>query len=554
VRRIAIAVGVICIASAMGAGEVQAAQAKRSAAQGGRASLAALELATTRPVAYWSGYSRPGGSATVRAVQRHLRASGYSPGPLDGLFGPLTERATRRFQRASHLAVDGIVGPRTVKALSRRAVPNNTGSSPAADSGKAPERTTRRGTPAGGQPDVERAEAPSSSAHTGRQKTPVAGATSEQGTGADWVDGVLIALAAAGILVLGLGVLMAGRSRGRRRGRSLVRVSPDFVADGHRPGLGHFSGRLLAMSLGVSWRGRKSTRYLVADARRRTAFWVEQEELRGIEFAPGSEEPARALAQAMESVQPSQLGSTELPTPGPDGPMGDSARPVALGYVTSANGTTRVGDPDLRAQTEQLEQLCRQRGWTLAKVVREVNSNGSGERPALDYALERLRGGEVSCLVVGRLGQLCRSVGEVGAIIDQLNEIGAGLVSLEPELDTTTDIGAAAAQSLVAVSAWEREQHALRTRKGLAAARASSVTTRPAVQDRPDLKERILALRAGGMTLQAIADTLNAEGIPTLRGGSQWRPSSVQAAVGYKRPTRGSLSQKEGAAQNGIRT
>jgi hypothetical protein len=30
---------------------------------------------------------------------------------------------------------------------------------------------------------------------------------------------------------------------------------------------------------------------------------------------------------------------------------------------------------------------------------------------------------------------------------------------------------------------------------------------------------------------------LNAEGIPTLRGGSYWRPSSVQAAVGYKRPT-----------------
>ena len=41
------------------------------------------------------------------------------------------------------------------------------------------------------------------------------------------------------------------------------------------------------------------------------------------------------------------------------------------------------------------------------------------------------------------------------------------------------------------------------------------------------------------MTLQAIADTLNAEGVPTLRGGAQWRPSSVQSAVGYKRPKRG---------------
>ena len=45
-------------------------------------------------------------------------------------------------------------------------------------------------------------------------------------------------------------------------------------------------------------------------------------------------------------------------------------------------------------------------------------------------------------------------------------------------------------------------------------------------------------MRAEGMTLQAIADTLNAEGVPTLRGGAEWRPSSVQAAAGYKRPSR----------------
>ena len=41
------------------------------------------------------------------------------------------------------------------------------------------------------------------------------------------------------------------------------------------------------------------------------------------------------------------------------------------------------------------------------------------------------------------------------------------------------------------------------------------------------------------MTLQAIADRLNAEGIPTVRGGAKWRPSSVQAAVGYRRPPAG---------------
>jgi hypothetical protein len=36
--------------------------------------------------------------------------------------------------------------------------------------------------------------------------------------------------------------------------------------------------------------------------------------------------------------------------------------------------------------------------------------------------------------------------------------------------------------------------------------------------------------------LQAIAATLNADGVPTPRGGARWRPSSVQAALGYRRP------------------
>ena len=51
-------------------------------------------------------------------------------------------------------------------------------------------------------------------------------------------------------------------------------------------------------------------------------------------------------------------------------------------------------------------------------------------------------------------------------------------------------------------------------------------------------------MRAANMTLQAIADQLNAEGVPTLRGGAMWRPSSVQAALGYRRPgTRGPRDQ-----------
>ena len=58
-------------------------------------------------------------------------------------------------------------------------------------------------------------------------------------------------------------------------------------------------------------------------------------------------------------------------------------------------------------------------------------------------------------------------------------------------------------------------------------------------------------MRASGMTLQAIADALNAQGEPTVRGGARWRPSSVQAALGYKRRPKAANPAGRTNPQNG---
>lgn len=50
---------------------------------------------------------------SVRAVQRELGV------PADGVFGPHSLKALKRFQRAHGLAADGVVGPATWKALTR---------------------------------------------------------------------------------------------------------------------------------------------------------------------------------------------------------------------------------------------------------------------------------------------------------------------------------------------------------------------------------------------------------------------------------------------------
>lgn len=53
----------------------------------------------------------------VKAVQEALKAIGFDPGKIDGVYGQKTVAAVVAFQTARGLAVDGIVGPKTWAAL-----------------------------------------------------------------------------------------------------------------------------------------------------------------------------------------------------------------------------------------------------------------------------------------------------------------------------------------------------------------------------------------------------------------------------------------------------
>ena len=50
-------------------------------------------------------------------IQRALTGLGKRPGPVDGLFGPLTEAGVVRFQRSAGIAADGVVGRQTARQL-----------------------------------------------------------------------------------------------------------------------------------------------------------------------------------------------------------------------------------------------------------------------------------------------------------------------------------------------------------------------------------------------------------------------------------------------------
>jgi DNA invertase Pin-like site-specific DNA recombinase len=187
-------------------------------------------------------------------------------------------------------------------------------------------------------------------------------------------------------------------------------------------------------------------------------------------------------------------------------------------------------------QAEQIAEACERHGLKLLELVREREPQRGHvlERPALSYALGRISVGDADGLVVADLSRLTRSAPELGRVLEWFGRWDARLVSADPSLDTKDEAGRFTARTIIDISRWERQRLVERTREGMRAARSKGLR---GVADYPELSERIRRMRAEGMTLQAISDQLNTEGVPTVRGGVRWRPSSVQAAAGYRRPS-----------------
>jgi Transglycosylase-like domain/Putative peptidoglycan binding domain len=84
----------------------------------GRRSLAAVALASLTIAAGTAAAGPSSGAKVVRASGSSVTALQSALGiPADGIYGPQTRRAVRRFQRAHGLVVDGIAGPQTLAAL-----------------------------------------------------------------------------------------------------------------------------------------------------------------------------------------------------------------------------------------------------------------------------------------------------------------------------------------------------------------------------------------------------------------------------------------------------
>ncbi len=219
------------------------------------------------------------------------------------------------------------------------------------------------------------------------------------------------------------------------------------------------------------------------------------------------------------------------PAPEPTTPP-EPEREAVIGYVTMAAGTT--SDEHDRAAAA-IAEACERSGRDLIEIICDSPGGRSLERPGLVYSLDRIADGQARGLIVSDLQSFTGSRQELANLVAWFRDADATLVALDLDLDTSTPAGRQVAATLMALGGQvdETESHAGENGNGHA-----NGNGRPAVRDRPELLDQIAAMRSDGMSLREIAERLNAEQVPTLRGGALWRPSSIQSALGYKRPSR----------------
>lgn len=223
----------------------------------------------------------------------------------------------------------------------------------------------------------------------------------------------------------------------------------------------------------------------------------------------------------------------------------DSAPARLIGYVRVSTDEQALHGYGLDAQVAELERASEyaredpQHPWEIVEVVRDEGlSAATLERPALQKALQRIAAGDADGLVVAKLDRLTRSVVDFGDLVDWFSAAGAAIVALDLKVDTSTPSGRMVANVIVSIAEWERETIAARTKAGLAAKRAKGERTgRAALAEDPELVARIRGLRDTGLSLGAICRELEKANVPTARGGTKWRPSALQKALGYERPT-----------------
>jgi len=205
--------------------------------------------------------------------------------------------------------------------------------------------------------------------------------------------------------------------------------------------------------------------------------------------------------------------------------------PCLRGYVRVSTDEQVASGAGRDAQRQRITEEADRRGWHVTWFIDDGYSGAAKDRPALSDALKGLKDGTYSTLVSAKLDRLSRSVVHLGSLIEQAEKEEWSLVLLDFDVDTSKPTGRLVAHVLAAVAEFERQRIRERTREALAQVKANGTRLGRPRQLSDGVVARISQERDDGLTLQAIAEGLNDDSVPTAQGGRQWWPATVRSVL-----------------------
>ena len=210
----------------------------------------------------------------------------------------------------------------------------------------------------------------------------------------------------------------------------------------------------------------------------------------------------------------------------------------------------------LDVQLQQCKAMAMVKGGEIVGVYEDAGisgTKGESKRPELARLMADIRAGKLDIVIFAALDRLGRNTRIILDLVERMTDAGVEIVSCREALDTTTPTGKFVLTMFAALAQLDRDNIVKRTtdgrdargrkdgekggnvplgyvRKGDGIAVDASAAA---------LVRRIFILRSQPASLGDIAAVLNAETVPTPRGGRYWYPSTVREVLTHEEAYRG---------------
>lgn len=200
----------------------------------------------------------------------------------------------------------------------------------------------------------------------------------------------------------------------------------------------------------------------------------------------------------------------------------------AITYSRVSTTTQATDGLSLDDQADQLAREVKRRGWLHVAHITDPGLSGRKmtNRPGLQEALTRLDAGEADVLIAAKLDRLSRSTADFAQLLDRAERGGWAVIVLDVDVDTSHEVGRLVVTIVSAAAEFESRRIGSRIRDAHAHRKSLGQRSGPKPTLAESTRQRIASERAGGRSLQVIADDLNREGIPGGHGG-RWHRSTV---------------------------